>query len=76
MLELVQTPTTPLLQKLELVQTPQNSAQTTMLTHWQMYQIVTSSKVLGRSSVEFTETLFVLTLMQIQFFKQGIRNIK
>ena len=49
MLELVQTPTTPLLQKLELVQTPQNSAQTTMLTHWQMYQIVTSSKVKRKS---------------------------
>ncbi|KAL5163060.1 hypothetical protein HKD37_07G020033 [Glycine soja] len=38
-----------------------------LLTRWQVYQIVTSSKVLGSSSVESTGTLFVLRLMQTQF---------
>ena len=37
-----------------------------MLTRWQVYQIVTSSKVLGSPSVESTWTLFVLRLMQTQ----------
>ena len=37
-----------------------------MLTHWQVYQIVTSSKVLGSPSVESTWTLFILRLMQTQ----------
>ena len=39
-----------------------------VLTRWQVHQIVTSSKVLG--------TLFVLKLMQIQFFKQEIRDLR
>ena len=34
---------------------------------WQVYQIVTSSKVLGSPSVESTGTLFVLRLMKTQF---------
>ena len=38
-----------------------------MLTCWQLYQLVTSSKVLRSSSVESTGTLFVLRLMQTQF---------
>jgi len=37
-----------------------------LLTRWQVYQIVTSSKVLGSPSVESTGTLFVLRLMQTQ----------
>ena len=36
-----------------------------VLTRWQVYQIVTSSKVLGSPSVESTGTLFVLRLMQL-----------
>ena len=38
-----------------------------LLALWQVYQIVTSSKVLGSPSVESRGTLFVLRLMQIQF---------
>ena len=45
---------------------PGNGAKN-LLTHWQVYQIVTSSKVLGSPSVESTGTLFVLILMQTQF---------
>ena len=38
-----------------------------LLTHWQVHQFVTSSKVLRSSSVESTRTLFALRLMQTQF---------
>ena len=42
---------------------PSNGAKN-LLTHWQVYQFVSSSKVLGSLSVESTGTVFVFRLMQ------------
>ncbi|KAL2570200.1 hypothetical protein AAZV13_18G173300 [Glycine max] len=42
-----------------------------LLTRWKVYQIVTSSKVLGSPSVESKGTLFVLRLMKTQSKSNG-----